>query len=424
MAGLATILLVAAVSGFIARRTARPLEDLKRTADRIALGDLQARARIPDTVELAGLARALNQMAARLDDRINAVVAQRNEIEAVLASMAESVLAVDEQERIININPAAGALFGIAPALVRGRSVAEVIRNPDLQQFVGRVLAGAEEPAEAEFTMTTDEEHHLQAHGSKLADGAGQRIGALIVLNDVTRLKRLEAVRREFVANVSHELRTPITSIKGYAETLLDGALDSPDDARRFLAIVARQADRLEAIVEDLLSLSRIEHGAERGEIALERHLLAPLLKAAAQTCEARAVEKAIPIQVSCAEGLTAAVNLPLLEQAIVNLLDNAIKYSEPGSPVQLVGRSTGREVLIQIVDRGAGIEKQHLGRIFERFYRVDKARSRALGGTGLGLAIVKHITLAHRGQVAVESAVGQGSTFTLQLPLLAPEQP
>ena len=242
-------------------------------------------------------------------------------------------------------------------------------------------------------------------------------MGALIVLNDVTRIRRLENVRREFVANVSHEIKTPITAIKGFVETLRDGAVGNPEDAERFLGIIENHAERLEAIIEDLLSLSRIEREAERGKIALVEGQVQDVVQMAVQVCEMSARAKEIKIECSCDKDIASKINGPLLEQAMVNLLDNAIKYSAKGSTIWVEASQTAEDIEIDVRDQGCGIEKEHLPRLFERFYRVDKARSRQLGGTGLGLAIVKHITQAHGGQVSVESIPGKGSTFSIRLP-------
>ena len=239
----------------------------------------------------------------------------------------------------------------------------------------------------------------------------------MIVLNDVTDLKRLENVRRDFVANVSHELKTPVASIKGFVETLLDGAAEDPEDRRRFLDIIARQADRLEAIIEDLLALSRIEQSEEAGTLPLEKTAIAALLGEAANDCLPRATERAIRLEVDCEADLEAAVNAPLVEQALINLIDNAIKACEPDDTIRVTARIMEDILEIEVQDEGCGIEPAHLPRLFERFYRVDKGRSRTLGGTGLGLSIVKHIVQAHGGSVGVESTPGEGTTFTLRMP-------
>jgi two-component system, OmpR family, phosphate regulon sensor histidine kinase PhoR len=237
------------------------------------------------------------------------------------------------------------------------------------------------------------------------------------VLHELTRLKELEKVRRDFVANVSHELRTPVTSIKGFVETLLEGAMYDAADLPRFLRIVASQADRLGAIIEDLLMLSRIEQEGEKAEIVLAPTPLRGVLEAALEVCQMKAVQKGIDVQLDCLPALQTAANAPLLEQAVINLVDNAISYSPAGQVVHLSAKQEEKEILIQVRDHGCGISREHLPRIFERFYRVDKARSRKLGGTGLGLAIVKHISQLHGGRASVESTLGLGSTFTIHLP-------
>jgi two-component system phosphate regulon sensor histidine kinase PhoR len=237
-----------------------------------------------------------------------------------------------------------------------------------------------------------------------------------MVFHDVTQFRRLERTRRDFVANVSHELKTPITSIKGFVESLLAGAMHEPENALNFLNIIARQTDRLNGIINDLLSLSRIEQDAERGQIFLTTGRLKGTLQEALQVCEPKAAAQNITLTLTCADELRARINAPLLEQAVVNLVDNAVKYSPENSLVQVEAEPVGAEVVIRVRDQGRGIAKEHLPRLFERFYRVDPGRSRALGGTGLGLAIVKHIAQAHGGKVTVESKPGQGSTFSLYL--------
>jgi two-component system phosphate regulon sensor histidine kinase PhoR len=341
---------------------------------------------------------------------------QRNEIEAVLSSMVEGVIAVDMEERVISMNHAAQKMLGCDSAEAQGRSIQEVVRNTVLQDFVKNTLS-SQKAVEKDIALSSDGDRFLNGHGTLLCDAEGRQIGAVIVLNDVTRLMRLEKIRREFVANISHEIKTPITAIKGFVETLRDGALENQEDAERFLEIIGKHVDRLEAIIEDLLSLSRIEQVAEREEILLDEGRLKDVLETAIQVCEASAMAKKIEIELSCAEDAVARFDLPILEQAIVNLIDNAIKYSSEGKTVWVEAIQTGNETLISVRDQGCGIEKQHLSRLFERFYRVDKARSRQLGGTGLGLAIVKHIAQAHGGHVTVESIPGRGSTFSIHLP-------
>lgn len=235
--------------------------------------------------------------------------------------------------------------------------------------------------------------------------------------SETQRIKRLERVRRDFVANVSHELKTPITSIKGFVETLQDGAKDNKEDLDRFLDIISVQADRLQAIIEDLLALSRIENEEEQGAIVLEPCKISDVIAAAITLCRGKADKKKVQINVHCLEDYELNINAPILEQAVVNLVDNAVKYSPEGAEVRVNIERMPTEIVLAVKDVGSGIPEEHLPRLFERFYRVDKARSRKLGGTGLGLAIVKHIALAHKGQVSVESEVDKGSTFKIHLP-------
>ena len=416
LGGLIIAIFAAILSLVVSRRITRPIKKIKRTAESIARGDFQVKARVDQSDEIGDLSEAMNQMAAQLRERIDTIVRQRNEIETMLSSMTEGVIAVDTEERIISMNLAASEMLSCNVTQVQGRSMQEAVRNTVLQQFVTEAL-GSEEPIEKDVVLHLDGERIVNAHGTLLRDADGNRVGALIVLNDVTRLWRLENIRREFVANVSHEIRTPITAIKGFVETLRDGAINNPQDAERFLGIVEKHVDRLEAIIEDLLSLSRIEKEAEKEEIILYEGSIRDVLQAAVQVCEVKAAPKNVRCELTCDGGIMAKINPPLLEQAVVNLLDNAIKYSEEGGMVEVKATQTGSEIIISVRDHGCGIDKVHLPRLFERFYRVDKSRSRQLGGTGLGLAIVKHIAQAHGGRVDLESLPGKGSTFTLCLP-------
>ncbi len=418
--GLIVALLAALVSWFIAHRIGQPLEQMKLGAERFSMGDFSKRIQEDGTEEVVSLARALNDMATQLDGRIQTIVHQHSQLQAVFTSMVEGVITVDIEERILDVNRSGALLLNVDPEKIRGKSILLAMRNTHLQNFVKNALACAQ-PMEGEFSsrMGIDgKEKHFYANGVRLQDSQGRITGALIVINDVTNLRRLESIRRDFVANVSHELKTPITSIEGFAETLLDGALEEPEDARRFVEIIGKQASRLHAIVEDLLALSRVEQEAKREEIILQELPLSEILKAAIQTCSPRAEQEEMAISLSCPASVTARVNAALFEQAIVNLLDNAVKYSGHGSSIKVESETREDEVLIRVCDNGVGIAAKDVARIFERFYRVDKARSAKLGGTGLGLSIVKHIVAAHHGHVAVESSLGKGSIFTIHLPV------
>ncbi|MFZ5451546.1 MAG: ATP-binding protein [Thermodesulfobacteriota bacterium] len=414
LGGVTIALLVALLSFYIARRLSDPLENLKRGALRFGQGDLSRKLPIPTTDELASLAEVLNEMAGKLEDRINALIRQGQMQEAVLSSMIEGVLAIDASQRLIVLNRAAARLLGVSQEGALHQTVQEIVKDPELRWFINRTLS-AQDPIEGEVDLNKGEQI-LQAHGTSLRDPAGTSLGVLIVLHDVTHLRRLEHVRRDFVANVSHELKTPITSIKGFVETLLAGAIREPENAENFLHIVARQTDRLNEIIDDLLSLSRIEKDAERGQIFLTAQKIKGVLAAAIEICGPKAQDRGISVVLDCPEDLRARVNAPLLEQAVVNLVDNAIKYSEGNREVRVEAERAGPEVMVRVRDQGSGIRAEHLPRLFERFYRVDSGRSRQFGGTGLGLAIVKHIAQAHGGKVTVTSTPGKGSIFSLHL--------
>jgi two-component system, OmpR family, phosphate regulon sensor histidine kinase PhoR len=415
ISGFLISLFAAILSFLISRRIGKSLEKLKEGAERFAQGLLQAKIPLCDSMEMSRVAEAMNQMADQLEERIQTIRLQQNEQNAVFSSMTESVLALDNEEKILNFNQAAGLLFTIPLETGRGRSVQEVIRNPDLERFLKKAFENTE-PIEAEIVIREEEERILQARSSLLKNAEGKRIGILIVMNDITKLKKLETIRKDFVANVSHELRTPVTSIKGFIETLKNGAVNDPSEREHFLDILLRQTDRLNAILEDLLSLSRIEQESEKDEIILETGDLKKMMGAAIQNCQKKAEEKNIRIIRSGEENILVKMNPSLIEQALTNLIDNAIKYSDEGKEIRVSVRQTEKQIQISVQDFGCGISKEHLSRIFERFYRVDKARSRKMGGTGLGLSIVKHIVQAHKGEIKVESTPGKGSTFSLYL--------
>lgn len=407
---------MAAVSVLCARAIQRPIERLRDKADVIGKGDLSVRIRAAAPAEIESLADAFNTMAARLEEEFTGLQRESEAAEAILSSMIEGVIAVDRHECVMTVNDAAAEMFDINRERDLGRPLHELVRNSELQRIVAEILQTSR-PVEKDIVFNQEDEQFLHVHGAPLSDAAGRIMGGLVVLHDVTQIVRLQNARRDFVTNVSHELKTPITSIKGYVETLLDGAMNDPEDARRFLTIIARQADRLNSVIDDLLSLSRIEQEADREEIALQEAPLRATLEAAVQAYESRAIDRGIAIHLVCDERIVGRLNPPLFQMAVENLLDNALKYSGDGTAVHVEARATSDGIEVVVRDQGCGIDKHHQTRIFERFYRVDKARSRRLGGTGLGLAIVKHIARVHGGQVRVESAINKGSSFIILLP-------
>jgi two-component system phosphate regulon sensor histidine kinase PhoR len=416
LAGAIVAALLAAVSLIVARRAVKPLEQLNQHAEWFARGDLGHRLPAAGTQEVDGLAGTLNKLAADLSEKLAVVVRQRNERDAILSSMVEGVLAIDADEHVLSINAAAARLLGTDAPRAAGRLLAEIVRNSDLDGLVARVLA-TRQPAEAEIALRDREPRFLHVHGTVFGDDPDSRPGAVLVFHDITELKRLEGVRREFVANVSHELKTPVTSIQGYVETLLDGAMNNSDDRERFLRIVAKHTERLHAILDDLLTLAQVEQERGKRQDLLTRGPIRPVLEAAVADCSASAAEKRMRLTVGGSAELAAPINASLLQQAVVNLLKNAIAYSPAGESVDVDCVDGPQDIEVRVRDRGCGIAPEHLPRIFARFYRVDKSRSRESGGTGLGLAIVKHIAQLHGGRAAVESTPGSGSTFSLFLP-------
>lgn len=407
LAVFATILATRGVSGQLAGISSR--------AASFGQGELGDKLPSYPILEIDVLASNMNRMADQLNDRIITVMEQRDEQNVLLSCMIESVLAVDNEKNVIRMNKAARELFGVNVRDVRGKSITEIIRDADLLEIIEKTLESSGIVEDEVFLGVTN--LYLQVHGSILRGNDGKRIGVLIVLNDITRIHKLEIMRKDFVANVSHELKTPITSIKGFIDTLIDNPVSKKADRDHFMQIIHQQADRLQTIIDDLLALSTLEHDIEEREIVLQSAQLDQVLKNAVQTCSGQAAAKNIHVKLMSDSSIKADVNVQLLEQAVVNLIDNAIKYSEPDTLIDVRLGATQEEIVIDVCDHGVGISEKHLARIFERFYRVDKSRSRKMGGTGLGLAIVKHVAIAHKGRVEVRSEPGNGSVFSIFLP-------
>ena len=370
----------------------------------------------------AGPGAPLESLAAAAQERMRDLEQALRRLSAVIDGLPHGVLVFGRDGTLLEINPTGadmlGAAGGAEPAAGAGARLSAA-RGLLQEHGVAEVAEPAlyhDECAEADVRIPGREPRWLQAQSQPFAGAGGER-GALVVLREVTRLRHLEQMRRDFVANVSHELRTPVTSISGFVETLLDNEMCAGPEARRFLRIIHRQALRLGAIIDDLLSLADIELGEERSSIRFTDTALAPVISSAMVSCGQAAAARGVALQSSCDPDLTCRMNAQLVEQAVTNLLDNAINYSRRGAPVEVRARRAAGSVLIDVTDAGSGIAPEHQERIFERFYRVDRARSSAYGGTGLGLAIVKHIAQAHAGEVNVRSSPGRGSTFTLRLP-------
>lgn len=410
-----------ALSFLLARRFSQPLEVIRQVTEQYARGDFSGKLHLSGAREMQELADSVNRMAHQLDRRIREITIQRNEREAILESMHEGVMALDLNDRIMLLNRTGENVLDLNADRVVGRVFQEVLRNAQLQRFLRNLLQ--DPPSSPTQAYIEIDGRILQLRAALLLNENQERLGLLIMLNDMTRIHKLENLRREFVANVSHELRTPITSVKGFIETLKDGAIEDPAHARRFLDIIDRQINRLNAIIEDLMTLSRIEREGDVKAIDAHPISLRSSLEHLIQQFAEPLAQQQIDFAFECPPDLRVRANGRLLEQALGNLLDNAIKYTGTNGRIRIrvERRSDERAVLIHVSDTGPGIQAEHADRIFERFYRIDRARSRQLGGTGLGLAIVKHIVQAHNGTVRLQSVPGQGSTFTLTLPDVPP---
>lgn len=408
------------VSSLVSTRLVSPLRRLGETAAEYARGHLDTKldsSGYPE--EFVRLASAYSTMAYALQDKITALDNQNRETEAILASMNDALVVLDEKRCIVRINNAAELLFGMASEDAANLPLIQFCRNTEIVDFASKKNAEFERVVELR-TAERDGGRWLLARLSDI----GTEGGILLVFHDITRLKRLERIRKDFVANVSHELKTPVTSIQGFIETLKDGALQDPAAARRFLDIMDQQSTRLTAIIGDLLTISRLEQDGT-ADISREPTDIGILLGDVVNLCADLAKKKNTKIDVDVPEELRCALNAGLMEQALVNLVQNAVKYSPEGSLVQMTaaaappsaGEAPQKAIRFSVSDNGPGIPERYQERIFERFYRIDKGRSRDQGGTGLGLSIVRHIALAHGGTVSVTSEEGRGSTFTITIP-------
>jgi two-component system, OmpR family, phosphate regulon sensor histidine kinase PhoR len=414
------------------RRLAARIERLTHLAHRLAEGDFRPLPADGPNDELSDLAHALNETAARMDRSFRSLSGERNRSAAILRSMVEGVAVIDAQERLVFFNRAFSEGLNLDPAAIEGRSLIEVVRNSDLLGLIRRVLRGEEGlrtdmvvgiVQQRTFSITAAPVQALEsssAAGSAPAPAGSEKpIGAVVVLHDVTELRRLERVRQDFVANVSHEFKTPLTAIQGFAETLLAGALEDPQHNRRFLEIIRDHAARLAALTNDLLKLARIEAG--QLEVDLGPVNLLEVIERCAEITLLKASQKQIALETDVPPDLPAVRgDASLLREVLQNLLDNAVQYTPAGGRIKVSAKVGAREAVVTVEDTGVGIPLVDQERIFERFYRVDTARSRQAGGTGLGLSIAKHIVEVHGGHLRVDSEVGRGSKFSFSLSLAA----
>ena len=393
----------------------RALRRMTEAARQMASGDLGVRVRTTGSDEVADLGRALDAMAGNLSATLITLRTERDLLGVILESMQEGVLVLDQESRMLLVNPALRATLSLAPN-AEGRAALELIRNADLQSILERAQAGRG-PVTGEIETGAPKARRLLVHAAALPAAGGKPQGLLAVFVDVSEIRRLETLRKDFVANVSHELRTPITAVRSAVDTLRLTMAGDPAASERFIDIIDRNAQRLGALVEDLLDLSRIEskeYKPDSGPVSL-RTVSDQVVTMLRARMEDRHVELTNDID---ADLPPADADRRALEQVFTNLLDNAIKYCGPGARVRLQAARTDGHLRVEITDTGPGIEPRHLPRLFERFYRVDSGRSRDMGGTGLGLSIVKHLVEAMNGAIGVDSTPGRGSTFWFTLPL------
>jgi two-component system phosphate regulon sensor histidine kinase PhoR len=422
-----------------ARRITLPLRQMVGFAKTVAQGELTRRLPVRSRDELGELAGALNAMAADLEETLHRLEAEGQRIRTIMESMAEGLLVIDARGRISLVNSAAETLLGVKRETVLGQTPLEAVRSYELDDLL-KAATAREGGASAEITLTYPRRRILAGTAAAIRDAAGTAQGTVLALRDITQLKRLEEARMEFVVNVTHELRTPLTAIRGYAETLLDQGLENREEARKFLEIIHRHAERLGRLLNDLLDLSNIE--LERTPLSIRPLAVAEATRQAAAMLLPQAQRKTIRLVAEVPDGLPLVLaDRDRLVQILVNLIDNAVKYTPEGGTVRVIAHRVnwsnsqvvdspkpideltarpvdhGDLVEIAVEDTGIGVPEKDLPRITERFYRVDKARSRELGGTGLGLAIVKHLVQAHGGSLVIESELGKGTRVRITLP-------
>ena len=396
---------------------------LARALRRVVDGDRHAAVHLRPSSLLAPAVRAAAALAAALRETGDALAAERLRRRILEQALREGLVILDAQQRVLAANEIAGRLLGFSPDAARGRLLQQCTRCPELNELMQAAFTRVER-RQADIDPPGAPGLVAEAVVACVSDESGRLAGGLLLLSDVTASRSLDRMRSDFAANVSHELRTPITNIRGYVETLLQVGLEDPETSRRFLDIVHRNASRLGALVEDLLSLSFVENPASRDRIEMGDVAVDKLFDWVEAELGPAAEARGIRLTRGTALDLSVHASTLLAEQAVGNLVSNAIRYAPEGSAVEMAARPDGDFVAITVRDEGPGIPEKHLSRLFERFYRVDTARTREGGGTGLGLAIVKHIAMVHGGTITVQSAMGRGSEFTLRLPAEAPRTP
>jgi two-component system phosphate regulon sensor histidine kinase PhoR len=393
----------------------KPLAEIGAVARRIAAGDWDAEVRHPTNDEIGELALALNAISGAIREKSHQLTESKSRLEAVMANMESGVALFDRNGRIDLVNPSAERILGVCKYEAVGRTYVEMLKNYPLIQIIDEVHKTGK-PQSGEIALIFPSERIIQAHAAPVFGERQEPRGVVLVLHDISEIRRLERMRAEFVANVSHELKTPVTAVKGFAETLLEGALYNSKACEEFVGIIGEEAERLNRLINDLLSLSRIE--SREMKLQLEPLELLPEIRQIVDKIKPRFQKKELALSLAASrQPVAAQADRDRLEQVLLNLLENSLMYTPSGGRVEVEVKKSEGMAVVSVSDTGIGIPPDDIPRIFERFYRVDRARSRKFGGTGLGLAIVKHIVEAHGGRVWVESEVGKGSTFYFTLP-------
>ena len=419
LASLAMLLVTGTVSLLISRTFSDRVDRLTKFSLRVAEGDFRPIEADRSGDALDSLAGSLNQTAAQLERTIRTLTEERNLSSAILGSMVEGVAVVNASERLLFANTGFAEILGLDVPPQSGSALVEIVRQTELLEAVRDVLKG-DPRVESEIVTGTLRQHFFAVTVASVR--AAETSGAVIVLHDITELRKLERVRRDFVANVSHEFKTPLTAIQGFAETLLAGAIDDPQNRMRFLEIILDHSRRLARLTDDLLKLSKMD--ADRLELEIRRLSVSQFVEGCIETTQKPAADKDLRISVNLQSFVPdIAADRRRLAEVLQNLLDNAMQYTPSGGQIMVSASADDSEVTFTVSDTGIGIPRADQPRIFERFYRVDVARSREVGGTGLGLSIAKHLVEAHGGRIWVESQVGQGSQFHFTVPIFDPER-
>ncbi len=411
LAGLLTVL----VSLALGKRVTEPVERLTEFARRVSRGDFDSRAEVSSNDEIGELAGALNHMAATIKEKVRLISEGKNRLETVLASMTSGVIFINAKGQVDLVNPAAERFLSFTGKGSMGVVHDALIKHPELSAIIEQALDSCG-TIESEIKIERQEETALQVITSPIRDNSGDCIGVVAVLHDITERRKVERMRKDFVGNVSHELKTPVTSIKGFTETLLDGAINDPETSREFVEIIDKEADRLKRIIQDLLELSKIE--GKQIQLNYRPEDLNLIIKNTVHNLSGQIKSKNLKVNFNLPEkDMVASVDRDIVEQVLVNLVDNAVKYTPRGGEITVLVEEKENFVVIRVRDTGIGIPPEDIDRVFERFYRVDKTRSREQGGTGLGLSIVRHLVDIHGGTVGVNSKIGQGTEFFFTLP-------